>query len=90
MEPTKSQPETPTLPPTRHEMSIIGGNGDTKIAWNPDNPDEVTTARESFDKLRAKSYLAFTVNRKGDKGEQISSFDPEAEAMILVPPLRGG
>jgi len=64
--------------------------GDTKIIWSAENADEAAQARKTFDDLRKKGFAGFAVNKKGDKGEQIFTFDPGAEKLILVPPLRGG
>ena len=72
------------------EMRVMDGTGDTKTIWDSENADEVASARKTFDELRAKRYLAFRVNKLGNKGEQMNTFDPSAEKMILVPPLVGG
>lgn len=74
----------------QHSMAIMGKEGDTKIMWSADRPEEVENARNSFNSLREKRYLAFRVNEKGDKGEQMKEFDPKAEKIILVPPMAGG
>ena len=71
-------------------IAIMGSAGDTKKIWDKNNPDEVEDAKESFKRLRKKGYLAFHVNKKGDKGEQMTEFDPDAERMIMVPPMQGG
>ncbi len=72
-------------------MAVMGGAGDTKIIWDSTKPEEVDNARRSFDDLRKKGYLAFRVTgEKGDKGQQIYNFEPNAEKLILAPPLRGG
>lgn len=65
--------------------------GDLKLIWNKNEADEVASVRAQFDKLRSKGYLAFKVEGKdGAKGEQITTFDPNAERIILAPPLKGG
>lgn len=65
--------------------------GDTKIIWDAAKPEEVETAKASFDKLVAKGYLAFRAEGKeGTKGSQIRKFDPDAERMILIPRMQGG
>ncbi len=74
----------------KSEMAVMGPGGDTKIIWDADNDDEVKNARTSFDALQKKGFSAFKVNRKGDKSEQIRTFDPEAEKIILVPQMAGG
>lgn len=72
------------------EMSVLGREGDTKIIWDSENPDEVAHVRKIFEDLTQKGFSAFAVKRMGDQGERITKFDPEEEKMILVPQLRGG
>lgn len=72
------------------EMAIMGRQGDTKMTWTPDNKPEVDAARKTFDDLRGKGYLAFSVEADGGKGKQIFSFEPHAAKIILSPPMRGG
>lgn len=64
--------------------------GDTKLIWSADNPDEVENARKTFDSLKKKGFAAFAVKAGGEKGEQIKTFDPEAEKIIMALPMRGG
>ncbi len=71
-------------------MAVMGSSGDTKVLWDSGNADEVAAARTQFDALRKKGFLAFSVKRNGDKGEQINAFDETAEKIILCPPMRGG
>lgn len=72
------------------ELAVMGKSGDVKTMWNSDKPEEIKVAKEQFDALRAKGYAAFKTKKDGSKGEQIRAFDPEAEAIILAPPLVGG
>lgn len=72
------------------EIAVMDRTGDTKTIWDPNNPDEVEVARETFDKLRKKGYLIYRVNTIGNKGEQMLKFDAKAEKMIAVPPVVGG
>ena len=69
------------------ELSV---EGDMKTIWDADNADEVDAAKAQFDKLKKKGYLAFKVKKDGEKGEMVNEFDPEAEKLILTPPVRGG
>lgn len=71
-------------------MSMMDDSGDTKATWDSDNEAEVAAARRTFDELKAKGYSAFRVNKKGDQGEEMKSFDPGAEAVIMVPRMVGG
>lgn len=76
---------------TRGEMRILGAKGDTKISWDKDNEVEVENARRTFDELMGKErFAAFKMKGRDGKGEQITEFDPDAERLILVPPMAGG
>lgn len=73
------------------ELAIMDPqHGDLKVIWDPENTDEVAAAREQFDKLTKKGHMAYKVTGAGKKGEQIRTFDPTAEKVILAPALRGG
>lgn len=73
------------------ELRVMGSSGDTKIIWDRNNSVEVDNARRSFDDLKKKGYLAYTViGKNGDKGEIMKEFDPDAERIILTPPMAGG
>lgn len=72
------------------QLAVMGRKGDTKIIWSADNADEVGNARRAFDDLRGKGFMAYAVADRGRKGEQITEFAPDAERLILVPPMRGG
>lgn len=64
--------------------------GDIKLIWDSENEDEVELAKEQFKKARKKGFTAFEVEKKGKKGERIDEFDPEAERIIMIPPVAGG
>lgn len=72
------------------EIRTMGSVGDTKLVWDSDNEDEAANARRTFDDLKKKGYAAFAVAAKGAKGEQIQKFDPDAQSLIMVPPIQGG
>lgn len=73
------------------EMSIMDKTGDSKFIWNPDVPEEVEAARNTFDKLRnKKSYVAYTVKDDGEKGEVLHSFDPSLAKIIMAPAMVAG
>ena len=75
----------------QHEMAVMDRTGDTKIMWDPENPDEVANARRTFEDLvHTKKMLAFSVKKSGKQGEQVKQFDPQAERLILTPALQGG
>jgi hypothetical protein len=72
------------------EMAILDQSGDTRLQWDKDDPDSVASAEARFNELKAKRFLAYTVNKKGTQGEVIQKFDPNAERIILTPPPVGG
>ncbi len=74
----------------RHYFAAVDHTGDTKTTWHPENAVEVEAARVQFDALIKKGYTAYRVDTRGEKGEVMRSFDPDAKAMILAPALRGG
>jgi hypothetical protein len=72
-------------------LEILDSTGDTKVIWDADNADEVAAAKAQFDALKKKGFAAFKVKGvTGAKGAKIDEFDPDAEKMILVPPMAGG
>lgn len=71
-------------------MHVMGQSGDTKVVWDADHPDEVNQARRTFEELRAKGFNAYEVTRKGEKGNMVTNFNPDAEKIILAPPMQGG
>lgn len=73
-----------------HVMHIMDSTGDTKVLWSVDSPEEVKAAKKTFDSLKKKGYLAYTVDGDGGKGEVIREFDKTAGRIILAPQLVGG
>ena len=71
-------------------LAVLNHKGDVKTIWDSENEDEVNAARKQFDELREKGFLAYKVDKSGDKGSVIRKFDPNAEAIILAPPMVGG
>lgn len=75
---------------TMNEMAILDPTGHTRTTWDADKPDEVANAKRTFEELTGKRYKAFRVNKDGSEGSPMTTFDPHAEKMILVPPVVGG
>lgn len=82
------------LGPNQSVMAVIDKTGDTKTIWDRTKPDEIDAARATFNSLKKKGYTAFHVkNGRGEEGQRgaaMPTFDPEAERMIMVPPMVGG
>lgn len=77
--------------PTARVMRVMTPNdGDLRMTWDPAKPDEVERVRAVFDEMKAKGYTAFRSDEKGKKASAMKTFDPDAEAIILAPPIVGG
>ena len=72
------------------ELRYLDGSGDQKVQWDPKNNDQIDIARMTFDKLKAKHYVAYSVNKDGSKNKVISKFSPKAGMLIMVPGIGGG
>jgi hypothetical protein len=80
-------------PGARGELSILDGEGDTKLVWDSNNEEETDAAETMFNELLAKGFQAFEVSdekEKGGKGKLIRKFNPKAERIILSPRIGGG
>lgn len=71
-------------------LSVIGPDGDTRVEWDPTIDEEVSAARQTFDKLIGKGYHAFRVRVGDQKGDRITSFEPLARRIIMAKPVIGG
>jgi hypothetical protein len=75
----------------QHQMHTLDRTGDQRVMWDSSSTDEVDAARETFKRLTKAGYMAYRAEgKKGEQGEQIRSFDPDAERIILVKPHQGG
>lgn len=73
------------------QMNILSTKGDSKQIWDPSKAAEVDVAEGVFNKLvNKKNYKAYHVGARGKKSNVMKKFDPDAEKMILVPPIIGG
>ena len=80
-----------TVPEGKSAIAVMGEPGDTKHIWDKRKPEEVKAAKALFKSLTDAGYRAYRVTGKdGDRGEQMSEFDPDAERMIMVPAFQGG
>lgn len=70
-------------------LTLMSRKGDTGETWEVGDDGSVQKAKARFDALVSKGALAFEM-LKPDEGEQITTFKPEAEEIILVSAIRGG
>jgi hypothetical protein len=76
--------------PTKITFVKMDHTGDTKLIFDPNNPDEVEAARNTFRDLKKKGFIAYRVSADGAKGEIIREFDQAAGKIILAPAMQGG
>ena len=72
------------------ELRALATEGDQKVIWDPSNEDQVEVAEMTFDKLKAKNYKAYSVDKKGEPKKEIKKFNPKAGSIIMVPTIAGG
>ncbi len=79
------------LGPNQGSMAVLGANGHTNLVWDRTKEEEVEGARDMFSAIKNEGYMAYKLEgQDGRKGEVISEFDPNAERIVLTPPLQGG
>lgn len=69
-------------------MQIIDETGDTKLRWDSSNATEVENAQRTFEEMTRRGFLAYKT--KGGEQTLVRDFDPEAEKMLLTPPVVAG
>lgn len=74
----------------RFTLHILDKTGDTRLAWNPKNADEVAEVRAKFDEVVGDlKFLAYTVPADGSTGEAIRTFKEDV-SIVLTPQMQGG
>ena len=80
----------PNVMEVKNYMAVMDDTGDSRIQWDPTNQAEVAKAETKFNELKAKGFMSYRVNKKGDKGVVLDKFDPAAERIILHSQMVGG
>jgi hypothetical protein len=82
---------------TFRTMSIMDRTGHSTVTWKPDDPSSVKDAEKKFNEMIDQGYTAFAmdlVSTNGvtveQKGKRITTFDPTAGKIMMVPQLVGG
>jgi hypothetical protein len=71
-------------------LRILGPKGDTRVAWDPTDLDDVADVRRRFDEIVREGYLVFELDPETKEGRQVRTFDPEARELRAFRPLAGG
>ncbi len=72
------------------EMRVLNHTGDLRYMWDKDKKAEVEATEKIFKEMKSKGYLAYTVDKDGEKGRVIRDFDPKLERIIMTPQMIGG
>ena len=71
-------------------IRILGPSGDTRVAWDPTDVDDVADVRRRFDEIIRDGYLVFELDERTKEGTQVHAFDPNARELRAFRPLAGG
>ena len=74
--------------PKRHVLRELDVTGDTQHHWTPGDKASTALVADRFVELLGMGHTAFRM--EGNQGTIIRKFDPEAETIIVTPPLIGG
>lgn len=88
-----AEPALLDIPPGIGVISKMStDDGDFRITWDPDDPEQVENAREAFADLRRHGYGTYKIEPGGKRREEIREFDPARGAMRIIAhrPNQGG
>jgi len=72
-----------------NSMAIMNSEGDTKVHWDPSDPESVEVAAATFASYSERGYRAYAM-QSDTQGEQMATFDPSASSILFVPQMQGG
>lgn len=49
------------------QLTLLGSHGDERVKWDPSSDDEVNKAREKFDELIKRGWLAFRLETRREE-----------------------
>lgn len=71
-------------------LHILDATGDRTVTWDTEVKDSTVVAEQTFKEMVSKGYMGWKVIGERKSGEQIRSFDPHAEKIIMSTPFVGG
>lgn len=66
----------------------MGKEGDIPTKWELDDEGSIKLAQDRFNEALRNKMLAFNMDE--GEGERITSFDPKAKEIVLIPQIAGG
>ena len=80
-----------TAPEDRvHVLKVTNRTGDTQTQWRVGDDLSTAEANRVFDEMVQAGFLAYTVPDDGSAGDVLRTFDPQADTIVITPPLVGG
>ena len=73
-------------------MRILDHTGDTTVAWAEGDTDSTQQARALFERLHSEGKMAFAraAGAEPEETTLVHTFDPGAEEIIWLRPIKGG
>ena len=86
---TEEEPKIPL--PGEFWLDVTSTSGHEHLVWNKRLVQDMKEAQKKFYELLEKGYKLFCVRADGKKDERpLLRFDPLAEHVVAVAPIRGG
>ena len=71
------------------EMQFLNETGHSTLMWDAADPVTTEIAEAEFQKLLDEGYAAFQ-REHGKEAQRVDNFDPTADEILWLRPLRGG
>jgi hypothetical protein len=72
------------------EMQFLNVTGHSTLVWDPVDESSIGIAEAEFDKLLHEGFVAFQREHKDRAARRVETFDPSADEILWLRPLRGG
>lgn len=74
---------SPELKDSQFRMIVLDETGDRRFMWDSMDPHEVLEAAQIFEKYIKKGWIAYAVDKKGNKGQRIYKFNARHEEVFF-------
>ena len=71
-------------------MQFLNQTGHSTLEWDLADPGSIEIAEAEFDKLLHEGYVAFQREQRDKEAQRVDTFDPSADEILWLRPLRGG
>lgn len=68
------------------EITVLNARGDERIEWDPNDKEQVATAKKKFKELKDEGYNFYEVAES--RGKQITRFSAKAGKLLAAPGAR--